>query len=308
MRPSFRVGLAAAGFALVLVLVAAAVTDGSIYQGDPLSFLRVARSPFGDGAALEPDAAVHGVAYRFGRILYPLLAWLLAGGQRELVEWTLPLVSVAAFGLCAVAASELASEARRPPLFGALVVCVPTLITSTATLYGDAVGVALLLGAYAFHLRGQRRAAWLAAALVPLAREALLVALVPMALDHLRRHRGRALVHIAGALVPVTAWYLWVQWRVGELPFLDDSVSRREALGLPFVGAARAIDDANGDAALVAGTVLVALLAVATVGLALRFASSPRTACWRGRRSCSRSWGCSSALRPTASPATGCGC
>ena len=36
------------------------------------------------------------------------------------------------------------------------------------------------------------------------------------------------------AFVPLAAWYLWVDVRVGGWPFADPAASRRDALALPF--------------------------------------------------------------------------
>ena len=267
-RRYIEIGVVAAAVAFAVLVGNAIWHDGAIHNGDPLSFLRVARDPFGSGTGLEADAAIHGVAYRYGRILFPLTAWLLAGGNAGLVDWTLPLVSVVAFGACAVAAASLADDAGQPPVRGLSVVAVPTLITPTVLVYGEAVAFALLLGAYALYLRGHRRQAWLAAALVPLAREALLVALVPLAVHHLRRRGVGAVRHAALAVVPLVVGFTWVRWRVGEFPFLDSSVSRREALGIPFVGAARAIAE-TPSFVLAVLAVLTAAVAVVTFGAAV---------------------------------------
>ena len=267
-RRYIEIGVVAGAVALAVLVGNALWHDGAIHNGDPLSFLRVARDPFGSGAGLEADAAIHGVSYRYGRILFPLAAWLLAAGNADYVDWTLPLVSTVAFGACAVAAAALADAAGQPRLRGLSVVAVPTLITPTVLVYGEAVAFALLLGAYALYLRGNRRAAWMAAALVPLAREALVVALVPLAVRHLRTHGADAMRPVAAAIAPLAVWYTWVRWRVGEFPFLDPSVSRREALGIPFVGAAQAISESPAFVLAVLA-VLTAAVAVVTFGAAV---------------------------------------
>src|SRR5688500_15001545 len=90
-------------------------------DGDPLSYLRVARDPFGDGSLLVEDGPQQGVAYRFGRILFPFAGWLLAGGNDELIQWTMPVVSALAYGCCGVAAAVLVARADAHP-HGALFV------------------------------------------------------------------------------------------------------------------------------------------------------------------------------------------
>jgi hypothetical protein len=107
------------------------------------------------------------------------------------------------------------------------------------------------------------------AAFVPLAREALLLALLPLVVHRARTNRAAALAALVAIGAPVTAWFLWVRWRIGEFPFLDPSISRREAVGVPFVGAVEAIDDADS-AALVVAVVFTALVAAATFVVAGR--------------------------------------
>ena len=106
LSPTLVVGLVLAAY-LGAVLIRA--------QGNPLSFARlgdgfvngapvgeqgydgqfaywIARDPRPAAAAPHLDVP----AYRYQRLLYPLLAWALAGGQAALVPWTLVLLNVAA--------------------------------------------------------------------------------------------------------------------------------------------------------------------------------------------------------------------
>ena len=264
-RRILEIGAVAAAVALVVLVGNAIWSHGAIYSGDPLSFLRVGRDPFGDGDALQADAAVHGIAYRYGRILFPLLGWVVAGGHGPHLAWTLPLVAVAAFGACAAIAAVLAHDAGQPPVRGLAVAAVPTLVTPTVMVYGEAVAFALLLGTYALYLRRHVRAAWVAAALVPLAREALLLALLPLAFDRIRTRGARAVLALLSAVLPAAVWCTWVRWRIGDFPMLDDSVSRREALGLPFAGTVRAISEGPPFVVGVAAVLTAAVAAVTFV-------------------------------------------
>jgi len=112
---------------LICLLCVLAVLIGS--DGDPLTFVLqgtqfsendLLGSQGYDGQfvyqiALSPgEAAAHldVSAYRYQRILYPLLARLLAFGQPLLIPWTLILVNVAAIGLGTWATQALLADQR----------------------------------------------------------------------------------------------------------------------------------------------------------------------------------------------------
>jgi LPXTG-motif cell wall-anchored protein len=63
----------------------------------------------------------------------------------------------------------------------------------------------------------------------------------------------------------VTAWWVWVRVRVGTFPFLDPSISRREAMALPLTGMRRLLQtgEARADVWIVFG------LAMATAAAAV---------------------------------------
>ncbi len=66
-----------------LTLVVARWRFGSSFltENDAGIYLRIARDPFGHGASLGGLPFGSGSSYRYGRILYPFAAWLLAGGR-----------------------------------------------------------------------------------------------------------------------------------------------------------------------------------------------------------------------------------
>ena len=80
-------------------LAFAVIGDGFV-NGQPLDYLGY-DGQFAYWIARDPTPAVTGAyldvpAYRYQRILYPLLAWALAAGQAALVPWTLVAVNLAA--------------------------------------------------------------------------------------------------------------------------------------------------------------------------------------------------------------------
>jgi hypothetical protein len=85
----------------VIVVIYLAVIIG-LSGGSPLSLAYIAGGYDGQFAYQIARDPANGwrlcdvPAYRYQRILYPLLAWALALGRKELIPWTLPLINVAA--------------------------------------------------------------------------------------------------------------------------------------------------------------------------------------------------------------------
>ncbi|MDQ1395388.1 MAG: hypothetical protein QOG64_647, partial [Acidimicrobiaceae bacterium] len=121
-RDARRLGLVACLGALVLVVGRAAVSGWHTFiRADGISFVMVAHHLTGEGLAAGDNA------YRYGRVLYPLLGWLLAGGRSGWLLWSLPVVNCVAFGLSVALAGERAMRCGRPLRHGLVVLAVPAL-------------------------------------------------------------------------------------------------------------------------------------------------------------------------------------
>jgi hypothetical protein len=101
--------------------------------------------------------------------------------------------------------------------------------------------ISLVLATYLFAIAGQRTRARASASLLLLAREAAVLALVPMVARDVRERGTRSITSWALVPFPLFGWWIWVRARVGEWPFLDPSISRRQALGWPCAGAVTVI-------------------------------------------------------------------
>jgi drug/metabolite transporter (DMT)-like permease len=67
-------------------------------------------------------------------------------------------------------------------------------------------------------------------------KEIAVLALVPLAWRAVRRRDLREAALVGSAVLPYAAWCTWVRFRIGTLPFLAHTESRRGALGFPFAG------------------------------------------------------------------------
>ena len=224
--------------AAVLLAAGAAGAHGFFGHGDAPSFLAVAHHPFGSGHGFPGDPRIQGVAYRYGRVLLPMVAWVLAAGRASRVPWTLAAVCAASFGCwIALAPEHLRRVGREPALaWWMLVVPFVPLWFAAPTVVAEPMAVALVLLAYLFHRDGRRGATRVAAALAILARETMVIAFLPLAWRAWREEGRAGLRRWAMTVVPYAIWASWLRVRVGSFPFLDPASNRRDALAFPFVG------------------------------------------------------------------------
>jgi hypothetical protein len=256
--------------------------DGQFYYRMALSPFDVAHRAFG----IQMDTAV-----RFGRIMYPFLAWMAAGTREAAVPWTMVAVNIAGIGALGVMGAVLARDGGRRVWWGLL---LPGSFGFLWTLSRDLTEIteAAFLVAGLLALRRQRpglAAAALTAAV--LSRETALVAVGCVAVvqgrDWWRARTGASSPTSAapGAMalswiVPIVAfvaWQLVVLARTGHLP-ATGSGSRN--VGVPFEGLARGVSHYGAllpdvRALLWFGELVVMAALVVTAALALRHSGAP---------------------------------
>jgi hypothetical protein len=154
--------------------------------------------------------------YRAGRILVPLLAWLLALGHAapaiiayQLLCWGLGLAAVF------LVARWLAAEGRSP-WWALPLVCSAGLVAAMIRSTPDAAALALMLAALFLHARGRFVPAVVMAVAAVLARETSYLVALAMALEELWRRRvARAAAFVLIPLVPLAAWHLYLRSVLG---------------------------------------------------------------------------------------------
>ena len=184
--------------------------------------------------------------YRFMRIGYPALTWLVSLGDHALVPVMLVAINVAAVGAIGWLGGIFAKQAGRHALAGLLAPAYFGLITSLARDTAEPLAAACLLGGLlAIRARRPVPAAFLLA-YGALTRETVMVAVAAIAavriFDILARHRpGRPGRDDLTWLVPAsafTAWQVVIRAATGSSTVLADG--GRNA-GTPFVGAFEAL-------------------------------------------------------------------
>ena len=252
LRPALRVGLAALAGTLLLCLVILIDADG-----DPLSFAFIGtrfseRDPDGtvgydgqffyfiarDGADAVPY--IDGPAFRYQRILYPVVSRALALGQADAVPWTLILVNVLAHsGGAALVAYLLASRGVSP--WYALVYAA-----WIGGLYGVRFNLSeplcFALGLAALIAYRHERLRWTALLLIlaTLTKELGLIFAGALALHAVSKRRWGWSMLLAGA--PLLALLLWWGFLALWLPDRPTQYPAARFSRLPFGGLLREED------------------------------------------------------------------
>jgi hypothetical protein len=121
-----------------------------------------------------------------------------------------------------------------------LVLAIPTIWGIARFSYGDTFATTLaVLGCVCWKQRSTALA-WLLFVGAALARETMVLALVPPVLVALRRRDVRQVLVWASAGLPLLAWWSYVHLESGQWPPLAHTAQRTSAVSLPFVGMAEA--------------------------------------------------------------------
>ncbi len=212
------------------------------YGYDGQFFYRLALNP------LNLHHTAYGITvdrpYRYMRIGYPALTWLLSLGQHVLVPVMLVAVNVVAIGAMGYLGGVFARDGGRHALAGLLLPGFFGLITSLSRDTAEPVAAAALLAGL-LAIRGRRPV--LAAVLLAygaLTRETVMVAVAAIAIMRvigvLRRTQRPGREDLAWAVpgVVFVAWQVVVKAATGSIPLLADG--GRNA-GAPFIAPLQAL-------------------------------------------------------------------
>lgn len=230
--------IAMAVFGVLVVMAFALWATGHaafFHYADSKGFLRFARDPIpGPGAHFSGTRA--DTTYHFARVLLPGLAWFLALGHSGSVGWTLVLVNTAACGVLVGAAAELLERNGRRADLAFWLAVFPGVWMLYAFVYSELLALALLMVVYVLWADERPRAARIAAAFVPLARETAILGLLPLVWRDVRRRGARAAVSWLPSLAPMFVWWTLVWARMGAMPPFAHSDFRHGVLGAPGTG------------------------------------------------------------------------
>ena len=176
--------------------------------------------------------------YRYMRVGYPALTWLVSLGQRDLIPVMLVVVNIAAIGYLGYLGAVFAVQSGRHALAGLLIPGYFGLLTSLSRDTAEPLAAVCLLAAL-LAIRGRRPV--LAAALLAygaLTRETVMVAVAAIAILRVigmlrgRARPGREDLAWAVPAVTFAAWQVVLKAATGSVPLLADG--GRNA-GTPFI-------------------------------------------------------------------------
>jgi hypothetical protein len=227
------------------------------------------------GIAVDPIArgSVHDsfdtASYRYGHPLLGWLGWLASAGQARAAAPALAVLGVLALFAAAAAAAALGRTGAEA-LFVAL---NPGLLYAADHDLAEPLCVALLFAALYGYVRERRALLLVSLALLPLAKETLVLVPLVLAAWALVRGAGRRrdVAWLAATVLPSVAWWVYARLTLGAWFTSGDN-----ALGAPFAGWAHALAQAGrhsydadaglnqlGEASIVVLVVLLAVLALA---------------------------------------------
>ncbi len=246
-----------------LLLVPSAGYDGQFYY-------RLALDPF------NWNKAAFGItmdqSYRYTRIGYPLLAWLLSLGQHQFVTVALVAINLVAVGAMAVLGGMFARESGRHALWGLAFAAYFGLVISVGRDTAEPLAEACMLGGLLAYRRARYLITTTLFAFGAITRETILLAPAAIAVTRLlavgRRRATPGLADLTW-VIPAAAYgvlEIAVHFAVkGEFPLLANS---NRNLTLPFTAM---VDALKFDVAHITtdhlGVIDVSLLEYATLGI-----------------------------------------
>jgi hypothetical protein len=194
------------------------------------------------GIAVDPLAlgSVHRdfdkPSYRYGHPLYGWLGWVLSAGQATAIPLALIVIGFGSLAAAAALAVRLGIANGGSGREGLFVALNAGLVVAVTNDLAEPLAVALMLAAL-LSLRARRLATtWACLALLPLAKEPLLIVVAAVVAWELLERRRRSAAMLATAAIPALLWWIYLRIHLGAWFTTGSS-----ALGLPFVGWSEAL-------------------------------------------------------------------
>lgn len=199
----------------------------------------MAFDPFLRRFADRPQAyrsVVDNPPYRYGRIGFSLLTDLVSAGQPERFPAAMVWLIVAAHFALATLLAMLAVRHGMSPFAGLWYLAIPGFTSSLMSALPEALAAAgIVAGVRSWEAR-RPIPAMLSFAAALLIRETGVVLIVAVVLASDRQDLKRSALVLAGSLVPVCAWRLFVAWRLFSDFGWAAIVANPGDLGVPFGG------------------------------------------------------------------------
>jgi hypothetical protein len=235
--------LHAGGNPLELARLGTRYSDGAstgIYGYDGQFVYYIARDP--NPEAVTPHLDVP--AYRYQRILLPLLARVISLGNLALIPWLLPALNLLVHTLAVALLTRLFVTWGRSPWHALVYGLWVGLLYALRLDLPEPLAFGLVIAAVYFQQRQKRWLAWLCYALSLFAKETILFFLLAQLLVYLARRQWRAAASFGlVTLFPFGLFQLWL-WRVfGQMGFGSGGIWATPLAIIPFNGIWRIAQD-----------------------------------------------------------------
>ncbi|GAB4536594.1 MAG: hypothetical protein Kow0063_22300 [Anaerolineae bacterium] len=155
-------------------------------------------------------------AYRYQRILYPVLARLLAFGQPELIPWTLIALNIAAIGLGTWATESLLADLGANRWYALVYGLYGGQLMTLRTDLNEPLAQALVQGAMLAWARERRWLSVVAFGLAVLSKETAMIFLAAYILYTLRCRRWKWSIALGMGAIPFVAYQFLLRAWLGE--------------------------------------------------------------------------------------------
>ena len=176
-------------------------------------------------------------AYRYQRILYPLLARLLALGKPEWIPWSLLLIGLVSIPLTTLAVARLLAGWGINPWYALVVGLWSGLLLSLLSDLAEPLAFCLVAWGLLARELGKHRLAWGLFTLAVFAKEVTLVFVFALLLDYLFRRDLRSVFALtAVALLPFGLFQVWLWLQFGSPGIGSGGAMATSFEWLPFMG------------------------------------------------------------------------
>jgi hypothetical protein len=218
---------------------------------------------------------------RYRRILVPLLAWILAGGDDAMVDRTYRGIVLICVFLGTYWSARVAAGFGRSHYWGAAFLLLPASVVSLERMTVDVALAAIVAGWAVASGPAPSRLQWLFLALAPLVRETGVILVAAAVILALMERRIASALAAAAAALPALVWFAFVQVRTPPLDYPNSFVPLSGIAGALIHPASYPAGRAGGSSlhALwrsIAPTAMQMMDGVALVGIVVAFGLAVR--------------------------------
>ena len=183
------------------------------YGYDGQFVYRFALDPFTDEQT-KFGITIDSPAYRHQRVMLPLLAWVLSGGNTGLVTWAILLVNIVCVGFVAFAGGTLARSVQLHSLTGVVIALYPGMLLSMARSLTEITAIGFVCLSLVLYQRKSWMAAGIMLSIAVLARETSIIFAAAIGLAWLAAWRRPQEFRIAWVVyaLPLATFILWQYW------------------------------------------------------------------------------------------------